>query len=216
MTREQAKKTLKEIGAEVTEENVSKYLDSIGAEIQKEKEKGMKWAEKVARADELQKELDDLKRERITEAEKREAEKQFEDAAVKEEIENLKRQVAEANRKALASKIKPIFASAGLDADIYCPPINTFYNMPEDQAIEMAHDIAEEMANEKKSIIAKERLAWEQDALKKTPNPYGYSLAIGSDDSSVGSEYAKKYCEQRAQGYTGQSNLLGGDAPINF
>lgn len=169
MTREQAKKALKEIGIEPTEEHVTKLLNTVGAEIQKEKEKGIKWAEKAARADQMQKEIDNLKRERMITTEKREAEKQFEDAAIKEEIENLKKQIEEANREALASKIKSVFASAGLEADIYCPPINTFYNMPEAQALEVAHDIAEAMADETKSIIAKGRLAWERDALKKTP-----------------------------------------------
>ena len=220
MTREQAKKALKEIGIEPTEEHVTKLLNTVGAEIQKEKENGIKWAEKAARADQMQKEIDNLKRERMITTEKREAEKQFEDAAIKEEIENLKKQIEEANREALASKIKSVFASAGLEADIYCPPINTFYNMPEAQALEVAHDIAEAMADETKSIIAKGRLAWERDALKKTPNPYGGSCNTGCkglDDSSAASEYAKKYSEQRTQGYTGQSNLLGGEnASINF
>ena len=132
----------------------------------------------------------------------------------------MKKQIEEANREALASKIKSVFASAGLEADIYCPPINTFYNMPEAQALEVAYDIAEAMADETKSIIAKGRLAWERDALKKSPNPYGGSCNTGCkglDDSSAASEYAKKYSEQRTQGYTGQSNLLGGEnASINF
>ena len=49
MTREQAKKALKEIGIEPTEEHVTKLLNTVGAEIQKEKEKGIKWAEKAAK-----------------------------------------------------------------------------------------------------------------------------------------------------------------------
>ena len=56
--------------------------------------------------------------------------------------------------------------------------------------------------------------------LKKTPNPYGGSCktaAKGLEDFWVASEYAKKYSEQRTQGYTGQSNLSGGEnASINF
>ena len=58
MTREQAKKALKEIGIEPTEEHVTKLLNTVGAEIQKEKEKGIKWAEKAARADQMQKEIE--------------------------------------------------------------------------------------------------------------------------------------------------------------
>ena len=62
MTREQAKQVLIGFGIEEpSEEQVTKYLDSVEAETKKVKEKNTSLKEKADKADDLQKELDDLK-----------------------------------------------------------------------------------------------------------------------------------------------------------
>lgn len=72
MTREQAKQVLIGFGIEEpSEEQVTKYLDSVETETKKVKEKNASLKEKADKADSLQKELDDLKAQNMTDAENR-------------------------------------------------------------------------------------------------------------------------------------------------
>ena len=81
MTREQAKQVLIGFGIEEpSEEQVTKYLDSVESETKKVKEKNTSLKEKADKADDLQKELDDLKAQNMTDAEIQEAERQKEKA----------------------------------------------------------------------------------------------------------------------------------------
>ena len=87
MTREQAKQALIGMGvAEPSEEQVSKLLDSISAETKKEKDKNVSLKEKAEKADSLEKELEELKKQNMTEAERLEAERKKEKEAVDKEL----------------------------------------------------------------------------------------------------------------------------------
>lgn len=118
MTREQAKQALIGMGvAEPSEEQVSKLLDSISAETKKEKDKNVSLKEKAEKADSLEKELEELKKQNMTEAERLEAERKKEKEAVDKELADLKAALAESNKKALISEITSMFANAGLSSE---------------------------------------------------------------------------------------------------
>ena len=108
MTREQAKQALIGMGvAEPSEEQVSKLLDSISAETKKEKDKNVSLKEKAEKADSLEKELEELKKQNMTEAERLEAERKKEKEAVDKELADLKAALAESNQKPLPVKLLP-------------------------------------------------------------------------------------------------------------
>ena len=71
MTREQAKQNLISIGVtEPTDEQVSNYLNQINGETKKEKDRADGYKAKADTADSLQKKLDDLQADNMTELEK--------------------------------------------------------------------------------------------------------------------------------------------------
>ena len=127
MTREQAKQALIGMGvAEPSEEQVSKLLDSISAETKKEKDKNVSLKEKAEKADSLEKELEELKKQNMTEAERLEAERKKEKEAVDKELADLKAALAESNKKALTSEITSMFANAGLSTETYASAIKAY------------------------------------------------------------------------------------------
>ena len=77
MTREQAKQVLIGMGIEEpSDEQVSKYLDSVTGEVKKEKDKNASLQEKANKAADLEKELEELKQQNMTDDEKAELERQ--------------------------------------------------------------------------------------------------------------------------------------------
>lgn len=71
MTREQAKQNLISIGVtEPTDEQVSNYLNQVNGETKKEKDRADGYKAKADTADSLQKQLDDLQADNLTELEK--------------------------------------------------------------------------------------------------------------------------------------------------
>lgn len=71
MTREQAKQVLIGMGIEEpSDEQVTKYLDSVTGEVKKEKDKNTSLKEKADKAEALQKELDELKQQNMTDSKK--------------------------------------------------------------------------------------------------------------------------------------------------
>ena len=120
MTREQAKQVLIGMGIEEpSDEQVTKYLDSVTGEVKKEKDKNTSIKEKADKAEALQKELDELKQQNMTDAEKAELERQKEKAANEKRISDLETALANSQKEALTGKITSIFASAGMKGDAY-------------------------------------------------------------------------------------------------
>lgn len=71
MTREQAKATLISCGvAEPTEEQITNYLNSVNGEIKKEKDRADRYKADADKAADLQKQLDDIASQNLTEVEK--------------------------------------------------------------------------------------------------------------------------------------------------
>lgn len=111
MTREQAKQVLIGMGIEEpSDEQVTKYLDSVTGEVKKEKDKNTSIKEKADKAEALQKELDELKQQNMTDAEKAELERQKEKAANEKRISDLETALANSQKEALTGKITSIFA----------------------------------------------------------------------------------------------------------
>ena len=75
VTREQATEQLKAVGVEnPTDEQITTYLNNVNAEAIKEKSKADKYKEDADKAADLQKQLDDLQNQSLTDAEKKQKE----------------------------------------------------------------------------------------------------------------------------------------------
>ena len=217
MTREQAKQALISMGvAEPSEEQVSKLLDSISAETKKEKDKNVSLKEKAEKADSLEKELEELKKQNMTEAERLEAERKKEKEAVDKELADLKAALAESNRKALTSDIASIFANAGLSSELYASAIKAYasapYEKPEDLLKEV-ETFVKGVSESNKAILDTAKAAWEKEALENTPNPGGGNSGSGKEEKSGAAKYAAERSKQLS---SSEKTELGGNAPINF
>lgn len=109
VTREQATEQLKAVGVEnPTDEQITTYLNNVNAEANKEKSKAEKYKEDASRAADLQKQLDDLQSQNLSDAEK-----------AQKENEKLQQQIAELTSSNFRSEAKAILKGSGLeDADI--------------------------------------------------------------------------------------------------
>ena len=92
---------------EPSDEQVSKYLDSVTGEVKKEKDKNASLQEKANKAADLEKELEELKQQNMTDAEKAELERQKEKAANEKRISDLESALATSQREALTGKSLP-------------------------------------------------------------------------------------------------------------
>lgn len=194
MTREQAKQVLIGMGIEEpSDEQVTKYLDSVTGEVKKEKDKNTSLKEKADKAEALQKELDELKQQNMTDAEKAELERQKEKAANEKRISDLESALATSQREALTGKITSIFANAGMQCDAYAGAIKAFSNMNEEDALKEAQTFVDGISEVNKTILDTAKAAWEKEALENTPNPGGGAGDSNETKKSDASEYAKAY-----------------------
>lgn len=102
MTREQAKANLVNLGiAEPTDEQVTTYLNTVNGETKKEKDRADKYKLDADRASQLQKQLDDIANQNLSEVEK--ANKATEDAL--SQVAQLQKRIERSEQlKALAEK----------------------------------------------------------------------------------------------------------------
>ena len=209
MTREQAKQALIGMGvAEPSEEQVSKLLDSISAETKKEKDKNVSLKEKAEKADSLEKELEELKKQNMTEAERLEAERKKEKEAVDKELADLKAALAESNKKALTSEITSMFANAGLSTETYASAIKAYASAPYEKEVET---FVKGVSEANKTALDTAKAAWEKEALENTPNPGGGSGGK-QEKTSKASEYAKQYSARMNP----DAKPADDNAPANF
>lgn len=194
MTREQAKQVLIGMGIEEpSDEQVSKYLDSVTGEVKKEKDKNASLQEKANKAADLEKELEELKQQNMTDAEKAELERQKEKAANEKRISDLESALATSQREALTGKITSIFASAGMKGDAYTGAIKAFSNMNEEDALKEAQTFVDGISEINKTTLDTAKAAWEKEILENTPNPGGGAGDSNETKKSDASEYAKAY-----------------------
>ena len=217
MTREQAKQVLIGMGIEEpSDEQVTKYLDSVTGEVKKEKDKNTSLKEKADKAEALEKELEELKQQNMTDAEKLEAERKKEKEAVDKELADLKAALAESNRKALTSEITSAFANVGLSTEAYASAIKAFASMPTEKSEDVMKEVqtfVNGISEANKTALADAKVAWEKEALEKTPNPGGGAGSKSKEEESEAAKYAREYSKQALnEGETFNT----GNAPVNF
>ncbi len=216
MTREQAKQVLIGMGIEEpSDEQVTKYLDSVTGEVKKEKDKNTSLKEKADKAETLQKELDELKQQNMTDAEKQEAERKKEKEAVDKELADLKAALAESNKKALTSEITSTFTAAGLSTETYATAIKALASMPADKSEDVMNEVkafVDGISAANKTALETAKAAWEEETLKSTPNPGGGTGKKEEKEESIGAKYAKKFSAQNNP----KTKPADDNAPVNF
>lgn len=213
MTREQAKQVLIGMGIEEpSDEQVTKYLDSVTGEVKKEKDKNTSLKEKADKAEALQKELDELKQQNMTDAEKAELERQKEKAANEKRISDLESALATSQREALTGKITSIFASAGMKGDAYTGAIKAFSVLPAADALNEAQSFVDGISTENKTALETAKAAWEKEVLKNTPNPGGGTKGGKKEEKSKAEEYFEKYLPSKET----ESKTIGTNAPVDY
>lgn len=208
MTREDVKK----IFPEATDEQITSFLNQSNSDVAKEKAKNQKLKEQADRADGLEKELEDLKQQNMTEAEKAELERQKEKAANEKRISDLESALKTSQKEALTGKITSIFASAGMKGDAYAGAIKAFSNMDAEDALKEAQTFVDGISEEKKSTLDTAKAAWEKEALEKTPNPGGGKSGGEPEKKSEASEYAKAYSAKMCP----ENKPADDNAPVNI
>lgn len=208
MTREDVKK----IFPDATDEQITSFLNQSNSDVAKEKAKAQKVKEQAEKADALEKELEELKQQNMTDAEKAELERQKEKATNEKRISDLESALATSQREALTGKITSIFASAGMKGDAYAGAIKAFSNMDAEDALKEAQNFVDEISEINKSTLDTAKAAWEKEALENTPNPGGGKSGGEPEKKSEASEYAKAYSAKMCP----ENKPADDNAPVNI
>ena len=189
MTREDVKK----IFPEATDEQITSFLNQSNSDVAREKAKAQKMKEEAEKAKALEEELEELKKQNMSEAEKAELERQKEKAANEKRISDLESALATSQREALVGKITSIFSTAGMKGEAYTGALKAFSNMKADDALKEAQTFVDGIYEVNKTTLDTAKAAWEKEALEKTPNPGGGTGDGKTEKKSEASEYAKAY-----------------------
>ena len=208
MTREDVKK----IFPDATDEQITSFLNQSNSDVAKEKAKAQKMKEDAEKAKALEEELEELKKQNMSESEKAELERQKEKAANEKRISDLESALKAAQKDALTGKITSIFASAGMKGDAYAGAIKAFSNMDSEDALKEAQTFVDGISEEKKSTLDTAKAAWEKEALKNTPNPGGGKSGGEPEKKSEASEYAKAYSAKMCP----ENKPADDNAPVNI
>lgn len=208
MTREDVKK----IFPDATDEQITSFLNQSNSDVAKEKAKNQKLKEDAEKAKALETELEELKKQNMTEAEKAELEHQKEKATNEKRISDLESALKAAQKDALIGKITSIFANAGMKGDAYAGAIKAFSNMNAEDALKEAQTFVDGISEEKKSTLDTAKAAWEKEALEKTPNPGGGKSGGEPEKKSEASEYAKAYSAKMCP----ENKPADDNAPVNI
>ena len=208
MTREDVKK----IFPDATDDQITSFLNQSNSDVAKEKAKAQKAKEQADKAEALEKELEELKKQNMTEAEKAELERQKEKAANEKRISELESALATSQKEALTGKITSIFANAGMKGDAYAGAIKAFSNMDAEDALKEAQNFVDEISEINKSTLDTAKAAWEKEALENTPNPGGGKSGGEPEKKSEASEYAKAYSAKMCP----ENKPADDNAPVNI
>lgn len=208
MTREDVKK----IFPDATDEQITSFLNQSNSDVAKEKAKAQKVKEQAEKADALEKELEELKQQNMTDAEKAELERQKEKAANEKRISDLESALATSQKEALTGKITSIFAAAGMKGDAYAGAIKAFSNMDAEDALKEAQNFVDGISEINKSTLDTAKAAWEKEALENTPNPGGGKSGGEPEKKSEASEYAKAYSAKMCP----ENKPADDNAPVNI
>ena len=208
MTREDVKR----IFPDATDDQITSFLNQSNSDVAKEKAKAQKAKEQADKAETLEKELEELKKQNMTEAEKAELERQKEKAANEKRISDLESALATSQKEALTGKITSIFANAGMKGDAYAGAIKAFSNMDAEDALKEAQTFVDGISEVNKSTLDTAKAAWEKEALEKTPNPGGGKSGGEPEKKSEASEYAKAYSAKMCP----ENKPADDNAPVNI
>lgn len=208
MTREDVKK----IFPDATDEQITSFLNQSNSDVAKEKAKNQKLKEDAEKAKALETELEELKKQNMSEAERIELEHQKEKATNEKRISDLESALKAAQKDALTGKITSIFASAGMKGDAYAGAIKAFSNMDAEDALKEAQTFVDGISEVNKSTLDTAKAAWEKEALEKTPNPGGGKSGGEPEKKSEASEYAKAYSAKMCP----ENKPADDNAPVNI
>lgn len=208
MTREDVKR----IFPDATDDQITSFLNQSNSDVAKEKAKAQKAKEQADKAEALEKELEELKKQNMTEAEKAELERQKEKAANEKRISDLESALATSQKEALTGKITSIFANAGMKGDAYAGAIKAFSNMNAEDALKEAQTFIDGISVENKNALDTAKAAWEKEALENTPNPGGGKSGGEPEKKSEASEYAKAYSAKMCP----ENKPADDNAPVNI
>ena len=208
MTREDVKK----IFPDATDEQITSFLNQSNSDVAKEKAKNQKLKEDAEKAKALETELEELKKQNMSESEKAELERQKEKAANEKRISDLESALKAAQKDALTGKITSIFASAGMKGDAYAGAIKAFSNMDAEDALKEAQTFVDGISEVNKSTLDTAKAAWEKEALENTPNPGGGKSGGEPEKKSEASEYAKAYSAKMCP----ENKPADDNAPVNI
>nr|DAZ84952.1 MAG TPA: hypothetical protein [Caudoviricetes sp.] len=208
MTREDVKR----IFPDATDDQITSFLNQSNSDVAKEKAKAQKAKEQADKAEALEKELEELKKQNMTEAEKAELERQKEKAANEKRISDLESALATSQKEALTGKITSIFANAGMKGDAYAGAIKAFSNMNAEDALKEAQTFVDGISVENKNALDTAKAAWEKEALENTPNPGGGKSGGEPKKKSEASEYAKAYSAKMCP----ENKPADDNAPVNI
>lgn len=208
MTREDVKK----IFLDATDDQITSFLNQSNSDVAKEKAKAQKAKEQADKAEALEKELEELKKQNMTEAEKAELERQKEKAANEKRISDLESALATSQKEALIGKITSIFANAGMKGDAYAGVIKAFSNMNAEDALKESQTFVDGISAENKNTLDTAKAAWEKEALENTPNPGGGKSGGEPEKKSEASEYAKAYSAKMCP----ENKPADDNAPVNI
>ena len=196
MKREEAKQKLIDLGiAEPTEEQISSLLDSVTAETKSEKARADKYKEDASKAADLQKQLDDLQSQNLSDAEK-----------AQKENEKLLQQIAELTSNNFKSEAKAILKGSGLedsDVDALLPGMIAGLDKVEDvQARANAYVSA---MNKFRDNAIKEH---DKDVLDGTKTP-GAGDDGGDDKKTEAEKFAEAMVKESASEAKGADDIIG-------
>lgn len=208
MTREDVKK----IFPDATDEQITSFLNQSNSDVAKEKAKNQKLKEDAEKAKALETELEELKKQNMSEAERTELEHQKEKATNEKRISDLESALKAAQKETLTGKITSIFANAGMKGDAYAGAIKAFSNMNAEDALKEAQTFVDGISVENKNALDTAKAAWEKEALEKTPNPGGGKSGGEPEKKSEASEYAKAYSAKMCP----ENKPADDNAPVNI
>ena len=208
MTREDVKK----IFPDATDEQITSFLNQSNSDVAKEKAKNQKLKEDAEKVKALETELEELKKQNMSEAERTELEHQKEKATNEKRISDLESALKAAQKDALTGKITSIFASAGMKGDAYAGAIKAFSNMNAEDALKEAQTFVDGISEVNKSTLDTAKAAWEKEALENTPNPGGGKSGGEPEKKSEASEYAKAYSAKMCP----ENKPADDNAPVNI
>jgi hypothetical protein len=208
MTREDVKR----IFPDATDDQITSFLNQSNSDVAKEKAKNQKLKEDAEKAKALETELEELKKQNMSEAERTELEHQKEKATNEKRISDLESALKAAQKDALTGKITSIFASAGMKGDAYAGAIKAFSNMNAEDALKEAQTFVDGISVENKNALDTAKAAWEKEALENTPNPGGGKSGGEPKKKSEASEYAKAYSAKMCP----ENKPADDNAPVNI